>query len=130
MTEGSSLHFVLSLQETMAVIGHTAVVGIRPVDRKCEIAWTWLVGAYQRRNLALESKASLYSFLFGAGMKRVQLLADERNLRSLRSIERSGARREGILRCNRLTQDGTWQNTVVMSILDEEWAVLSSPPSP
>jgi RimJ/RimL family protein N-acetyltransferase len=52
---------------------------------------------------------------------RVQLKADARNVRSCTAIERLGAKKEGILRKNRIMYDGYVRDTVYFSILQEEW---------
>ncbi|HEU4581308.1 MAG TPA: GNAT family protein, partial [Polyangiaceae bacterium] len=55
----------------------------------------------------------------GAG--RVQLKTDVRNQRSQRAIARLGARYEGTLRRYQRRDDGTVRDTVLFSILAEEW---------
>ncbi|GGX26426.1 GNAT family N-acetyltransferase [Streptomyces chryseus] len=46
---------------------------------------------------------------------------DHRNECSQRAVERLGARREGVLRGTRIRPDGTMRDTVVHSILADEW---------
>ncbi|GAA2600832.1 hypothetical protein GCM10010435_95240 [Winogradskya consettensis] len=53
---------------------------------------------------------------------RVVLVTDVRNVRAQRAIERLGAVREGILRKHRRRADGSWRDTVVFSIVDDDWA--------
>ena len=55
----------------------------------------------------------------GAG--RVQFKTDVRNTRSQRAIARLGARYEGTLRRHQRRADGTVRDTVVFSVLAEEW---------
>ena len=52
---------------------------------------------------------------------RVQLKTDRRNLQSQAAIERLGAVREGILRKHMLVRDGFIRDTVMYSIVEEEW---------
>jgi RimJ/RimL family protein N-acetyltransferase len=52
---------------------------------------------------------------------RVQWVTDVRNERSQAAIERLGALREGVLRKHRLRADGSWRDTVVYGMTDEEW---------
>ena len=54
-------------------------------------------------------------------MNRVQLKTDIRNLRSQTAIERAGATREGILRMYQRRQDDSIRDTVVYSVLAQEW---------
>ncbi|WP_432925346.1 GNAT family N-acetyltransferase [Microbispora sp. CA-135349] len=49
------------------------------------------------------------------------LKTDVLNLRSQAAIERIGGVREGVLRRQRRRPDGTWRDSPVYSILDDEW---------
>ncbi|MGZ8719385.1 MAG: GNAT family N-acetyltransferase, partial [Aeromicrobium sp.] len=55
------------------------------------------------------------------GAVRVVWHTDILNERSQTAIERLGAQREGVLRKHRIRLDGTWRDTVVYSMLDDEW---------
>jgi RimJ/RimL family protein N-acetyltransferase len=54
-------------------------------------------------------------------LNRVELTTDEVNHRAIRCYEKVGFVREGLLRQHRLV-DGKYGNTVVMSVLRDEWA--------
>lgn len=56
-------------------------------------------------------------------LNRVGLTTDEDNVRAIRCYEKVGFAREGLLRQHRLV-DGRFGNTVVMSILRDEWVPL------
>jgi len=60
----------------------------------------------------------------GLGAVRVQLKTDARNVQSQTAIARLGAVREGVLRKHMLLHDGFLRDTVVYSILDDEWPVV------
>jgi RimJ/RimL family protein N-acetyltransferase len=61
-----------------------------------------------------------YAFdVLGAG--RVQLKTDVRNVRSQQAIARLGARYEGTMRRHQRREDGSVRDTVLFSILAEEW---------
>ncbi len=51
----------------------------------------------------------------------VQFRTDWFNTGSQRAIERLGAKRDGVLRGQRIMADGRVRDTVVYSILDHEW---------
>ena len=55
---------------------------------------------------------------------RVDILTDARNLRSQAAIRKLGAIREGVLRRNKRTWTGYMRDTVVFSILAEEWPAV------
>ncbi len=55
------------------------------------------------------------------GFRRIGFFVDARNTRSQRAVEKIGAVREGVLRAERITWTGHVRDTVVFSILAEEW---------
>lgn len=57
---------------------------------------------------------------------RVRIQTDSLNLRSQAAIEKLGAVREGVLRRHRARADGTFRDTVVYSILADEWPAVRS----
>jgi RimJ/RimL family protein N-acetyltransferase len=72
-----------------------------------------------------ETKLLLLEHAFevlGAG--RVQLKTDVRNVRSQQAIARLGARYEGTLRRYQRRSDGTVRDTVLFSVLAEEWPAV------
>jgi RimJ/RimL family protein N-acetyltransferase len=57
-------------------------------------------------------------------MGRVQLKTDVRNMRSRAAIEKIGATREGVLRRYQRRADSTVRDTVMYSVMAEEWPVV------
>lgn len=87
-----------------------------------EIGWTWLSWEFQRTMVNTECKLLLLRHAFETlGCVRVQFKTDLLNEESQRAIERIGGRREGILRKFQRTRGGRIRDTVMYSILDEEW---------
>jgi RimJ/RimL family protein N-acetyltransferase len=58
---------------------------------------------------------------FGCGFRRVEFRVDARNLRSQAAMAKIGAVREGLLRQDRITWTGHVRDTVLFSILADEW---------
>ena len=54
-------------------------------------------------------------------VNRVQIQADERNIRSRNAIARIGATEEGIFRSHMVRKDGTPRNSVIFSVIQPEW---------
>jgi RimJ/RimL family protein N-acetyltransferase len=52
---------------------------------------------------------------------RVELRTRETNIRSQKAIEKIGGIKEGVLRCHRKNDDGTFRNTIMYSIIQPEW---------
>jgi RimJ/RimL family protein N-acetyltransferase len=69
-----------------------------------------------------EAKLLLLGHCFGdCGYGRVKIQTDQRNNRSQAAIAKLGARREGVLRRHMKREDGTFRDTVVFSVLADEW---------
>ena len=70
-----------------------------------------------------EAKLLLLTHCFDdCGYGRVKIQTDARNLRSQAAIAKLGAHREGVLRRHTRREDGSFRDTVVFSILADEWA--------
>ena len=59
-------------------------------------------------------------------MNRVQFCTDSRNIRSQTAISRLGAKKEGVLRKHRIIADDFVRDTVVFSIIKEEWPMVKT----
>ena len=103
-------------------VGVTGYLDIRPEHRGIEIGRTWIGQAHQGTRVNPESKYLLFRHAFETlGAIRVQLKTDLRNLRSQRAVEKLGAVREGVLRRYQIRSNGVVRDTVMYSILAEEW---------
>jgi hypothetical protein len=58
---------------------------------------------------------------FASGIRRVEFRVDARNARSQAAMAKLGAVREGVIRADRITWTGHVRDTVLFSILAEEW---------
>jgi RimJ/RimL family protein N-acetyltransferase len=69
-----------------------------------------------------EAKLLLLAHCFDdCGFGRVKIQTDALNTHSQAAIAKLGARREGVLRRHMRREDGTFRDTVVFSILADEW---------
>ncbi len=69
-----------------------------------------------------EAKLLLLAHCFDdCGFGRVKIQTDALNTHSQAAIAKLGARREGVLRRHMRREDGTFRDTVVYSILADEW---------
>jgi RimJ/RimL family protein N-acetyltransferase len=68
-----------------------------------------------------EAKLLLLGHCFDRGYGRVKIQTDALNTRSQAAIAKLGARREGVLRRDMKREDGTFRDTVVFSVLRDEW---------
>jgi N-acetyltransferase len=88
----------------------------------CEIGYTWFASSAIRTRANTEAKYLMLRHAFEEwAVVRVSLQTDLRNLRSQAAIERLGAKREGVLRAQRLGADNAPRDSVRFSILASEW---------
>ncbi len=74
-----------------------------------------------------EAKLLLLTHCFeDCGYGRVKIQTDALNTRSQAAIARLGAQREGVLRRDTRREDGTFRDTVVFSILIDEWPAVKA----
>ena len=119
---GEQYPFTILDNKTNKIIGCTLLYNFSPENRKLEIGWTWYDPAYWRTGYNRECKLLLLTYCFETlRTVRVQLQTDENNLRSRAAILGIGGTFEGILRKERIRANGAFRNTVMYSILDDEW---------
>ena len=110
---------------TGEVAGTTSFYQIDSSHRILSIGHTWIGKRWQRTPLNSEAKLLMLRHAFEElGANRVSLETDIRNEASQRANERLGARREGVLRAHRVRPDGTLRDTVVYSVITQEWPAL------
>ena len=105
-----------------AVVGTTSFLDASPVDARLEIGSTTYAPSVWGTVVNPACKLLLMQWAFEtASMGRVQLKTDIRNARSQAAIARLGAQFEGVLRRYQRRADDTVRDTVMFSILAEEW---------
>jgi N-acetyltransferase len=105
-----------------AVVGTSSYLEVSPRDARLEIGFTAYTPAMWAGVVNPETKLLLLGYAFetlNAG--RVQLKTDVRNARSQQAIARIGAQYEGILRRYQRRADDTVRDTVLFSMLADEW---------
>jgi N-acetyltransferase len=105
-----------------AVVGTSSYLEISARDARLEIGFTAYTPAVWAGVVNPETKLLLLGYAFetlNAG--RVQLKTDVRNARSQQAIARLGAQYEGILRRYQRRADDTVRDTVLFSLLADEW---------
>jgi RimJ/RimL family protein N-acetyltransferase len=104
------------------VVGSTRYHDIVPAIDRVEIGYTWYAQGSQRTQVNTTCKLMLLAHAFDTlGCRVVGLRTDSFNIRSQRAIEALGARKDGVLRRHAARRDGTVRDTVMYSILVEEW---------
>lgn len=106
-----------------AVVGTTSFLDVVPVDARLEIGFTCYAPNAWGTMVNPTCKLLLMSWAFEtARFGRVQLKTDIRNARSQRAIAGLGATYEGVLRRYQRRADDTMRDTVLFSVIAEEWS--------
>jgi N-acetyltransferase len=107
------------------VVGITSLGDWDLVNERAHIGWTAYGPPWWGGPVNAECKLLLLGHAFDdCGFGRVKLQTDLRNDRSQAAIARLGATREGVLRRHQKRADGTFRDTVVFSVLRDEWPAV------
>ena len=119
---GDMLPWAVRDLKTNTIVGSTRYHDIiAPADR-VEIGYTWYAQRVQRSHVNTACKLLLFSHGFEKlGCKVVGLRTDNFNFRSQRAIEALGAKKDGVIRHHWPRRDGTIRDTVMYSVLANEW---------
>lgn len=108
-----------------SVVGTTSLGDWDLVNERAHIGWTAYGPSWWGGRVNAECKLLLLGHAFDdCGFGRVKLQTDGRNDRSQAAIARLGATREGVLRRHQKRGDGTFRDTVVFSVLRDEWPAV------
>jgi len=114
--------FVIRKTSNSEVIGMTRIHSVTYRDKWAEIGHTWYVPSIWGQVYNKECKLLLLQYLFETvGFFRVQFRVAHQNIRSQRAVAKIGGVLEGVLRKHAIRNDGSRRDTVVFSIIDEEW---------
>lgn len=114
--------FAVVLRDGGRVVGSTRYMDVQPQHKATEIGWTWYAPDTWGTVVNAESKYLLLRHAFEEwGAIRVALKTDARNTRSQAAIRKLGAKYEGTLRNHRIRRDGTLRDTMLFSIVRDEW---------
>lgn len=104
-----------------AIVGTTSYLDVVPADERLEIGFTLYRPQEWATDVNPACKMLLMEWAFDHGFGRVQYKTDIRNERSQAAIARLGATREGVLRRYQRRQDSSMRDSVMFSILRDEW---------
>ncbi|MCL6711352.1 GNAT family N-acetyltransferase [Pseudomonas sp. R2.Fl] len=107
------------------VVGSTRFYDLEPGVPRVSIGYTWYAPRVQRTGLNTEAKLLLLTHAFETlGCISVIFETSWFNQRSRAAIARLGAKQDGVLRNHRRHADGSPRDTVIFSILDNEWPAV------
>jgi RimJ/RimL family protein N-acetyltransferase len=123
--QGLQYPFAILDRKTDTVIGSTRLFDLHPEHKKLEIGWTWYDPAWWGTGHNTDCKLLLFGFCFEVlQVNRIQLKTRDTNKRSQAAIQKAGGIFEGVLRCDRVMPDGAVRDTMVYSIIRDEWPLL------
>lgn len=102
--------------------GSTRFYDVQPENSMLQLGFTWYGKEFQGTKLNKNCKYLLLQFAFETiGVHRVEFRADSRNMRSIQAMKSIGCKEEGVLRSNGYTAEGHRRDSIVLSILNDEW---------
>jgi N-acetyltransferase len=117
--------FAVFLKSKNRMVGSTSYLEVAPKRKIAEIGSTWYASDVQGTVVNPECKYLLLKHAFEDwDAIRVQLGTDIRNVHSQRAILKLGAKFEGRLRNHGIRLDGSIRDTMLYSIIAEEWPVV------
>ena len=120
--DGKEYAFIVFDKRTAQHAGSTRFYDIQVELKTIQLGYTWYGKKFQGTGLNKHCKYLLLSFAFEqAGMERVEFRADNNNERSIAAMKSIGCKVDGILRSNMPTREGGRRDSIVLSILKDEW---------
>jgi len=114
--------FIVFDKRSGTYAGSTRFYDIQLFHKSLQLGFTWYGKAFQGTGLNKNCKYLLLEFAFEQiGMERVEFRADNNNLRSIAAMKSIGCTVEGVLRSNNTKHDGSRRDSIVLSILKNEW---------
>jgi RimJ/RimL family protein N-acetyltransferase len=126
LEKGAMLPFAILTPKGQAV-GMTTYMNIDAANKRLEIGSTWYRKSVQRGPMNTQVKRLMLTHAFEAlGCNAVEFRTHFMNHQSRASIERLGAKLDGVLRSHMVMADGSLRDTCVYSILAHEWPTVKT----
>lgn len=104
------------------VVGTSSLGDVDLTNESVHLGWTAYAPSVWGTAVNPATKLLLLAHAFeDCGFGRVKIQTDLRNVRSQAAIAKLGAVREGVLRRHKRLADGSFRDTVVFSIIADEW---------
>jgi N-acetyltransferase len=114
--------FIIFDKKENRYAGSTRFYDIQQAWFTTQLGYTWYGKDFQRTGLNRHCKLLLATYTFEEwGMERLEFRADANNTRSIAAMKAIGCVEEGILRNHMPTAQGGRRDSIVLSILKEEW---------
>lgn len=122
---GEHFPFAVIRRESGVVLGTTRYYDMIAEHRRLAIGSTWYVREARGTLVNCEVRLVTLSYAFEVlNVNRVELIADPYNLASRAAMKILGAKEEGTLRNHLIYKDGRIRDSVVFSVVRDEWMVV------
>ncbi len=105
-------------------VGVSSFLTIDAVNASLEVGGTYFAPQVRGGPVNPSAKRLMMAHAFGSGARRVQYKVDAINARSRAAVLKLGAVQEGVLRQDRVVWTGRIRDTVVFSVLADEWPAV------
>jgi len=120
-----AMPFVVRDNATGDIVGCTRYFNVDAANRRVEIGHTWHAKRAQRTAINTECKLLLLTHAFEMlACIAVEFRTHRFNHASREAIARLGAKQDGVLRNHQILPDGSYRDTVVFSIIENEWPAV------
>jgi RimJ/RimL family protein N-acetyltransferase len=124
VNKNTVLAFVIKQVTDNSIIGTTRFYDIDEKNKRLNIGYTWYIPSVWGKVHNKECKLLLLAFAFEVlKFNRVGFEVAHQNIRSQKAVEKIGGIKEGELRKYAYRADGSLRNTVIFSIINDEWQV-------
>ena len=118
----NSYAFTVFDKQANQYAGSTRFYDIQIENATLQLGFTWYGKKFQGTGLNKNCKYLLLEFAFDVlKMERVEFRADNENQRSINAMKSIGCVVEGVLRSNTFKPNGDRRDSIVLSILKNEW---------
>ncbi len=114
--------FIIFDKQTQQYAGSTRFYDVQSEHQTLQLGYTWYGKAFQKTGLNRHCKFLLLQFAFETlDMKRVEFRADYRNKNSINAMKAIGCKEEGVLRSHLILPGNERRDSIILSILKDEW---------
>lgn len=119
---GTEYPFIVFDKRTNEYAGSTRFYDINIAFETLQLGYTWYGEKFRGTGLNKHCKYLLLEFCFEKiNMQRVEFRADNENEKSIAAMKSIGCKVDGVLRANMPKRQGGRRDSIVLSILRDEW---------
>jgi N-acetyltransferase len=120
--KGLEYAFIVFDKRTQQYAGSTRFYDIQMHNKSMQLGYTWYGKGFQGTGLNKNCKLLLLQFAFETlGLERIEFRADNNNETSKAAMRSIGCVEEGVLRSHVSTYTSLRRNSIILSILKDEW---------